>query len=285
MAEALAKRDEEVPGKPAPQPFLKWVGGKRQLLDSLLSKVPTHYNRYYEPFLGGGAFFFALMPPEAYLSDLNAQLIETYIAVRDQTDSLISNLQKHRYEKNYFYQVRKLDREEGFQKLSSTERAARFIYLNRTCFNGLYRVNKDGFFNVPFGRYTNPKIVNAPLLSSCACALRHADLSVRPYQEITGSVQSGDFVYLDPPYAPLTETSNFTGYQENGFSAKDQEALHDFCRKLDEKGVFWMQSNSSAPLITDLYREFRIESVSANRSVNSQATGRGPVQELIIRNY
>lgn len=275
---------DSLPGEET-QPFLKWVGGKRQLLDALRARLPDRYRRYHEPFLGGGALFFAIRPKESILSDLNAHLIETYCMVRDRTEELIRSLETHRYERDYFYRIRNLDREPSFLDQSPVERASRFIFLNRTCFNGLYRVNRGGFFNVPFGRYQNPRIVNGPVLRGCAEALRGAMIRVGPFQAVAARAERGDFVYFDPPYAPLTATANFTGYQGEGFTAADQVRLRDLCRELDRRGVFWMQSNSTAPLISALYQGFRLETVSATRAINSDGNKRGPVREFIIRNY
>ncbi len=270
---------------PNPQPFLKWVGGKRQLMGALLKKLPQRFNRYHEPFLGGGALFFSTLPDNASLSDLNSNLIETYCVVRSDPEGLIESLSKHIYEKEYFYRMRSMDRDASFSSLTPLERASRFIYLNKTCFNGLYRVNQDGYFNVPFGKYSNPRILIPDNIRACARALRSATISCGGFDKVLDATTAGDFVYLDPPYAPLSSTSNFTSYQERGFSIEDQHSLKIVCDSLSQKGVKWMQSNSSAPLILDLYRDYTIETVPAIRAINSKGSKRGVVEECIITNY
>jgi DNA adenine methylase len=267
------------------RPFVKWAGGKGQLIPELITRLPKTFNRYFEPFLGGGALFFALQPPKAYLSDTNQELITTYRAVRDSVESLIKALSKHKHEEEYFYAVRRADTERGFAQWGEVRRASRFIFLNRTCFNGLYRVNLRGEFNVPFGRYTNPSICNAPLLMRCSKALQGAQIDTLCFSEISRRTRKGDFVYFDPPYAPLNPTSNFTSYSKDGFSTDMQIALRDVCRVLSRKGVNFMLSNSSAPLVFDLYKEFKIERVKASRLINSKATKRGQIDEVIVRNY
>lgn len=267
------------------KPFIKWAGGKGQLIPELITRLPKSFNRYFEPFLGGGALFFALQPQKAHLSDTNHELITTYRAVRDSVESLIGDLSKHKYEEQYYYAVRRADSEKDYAQWSEVKRASRFIFLNRTCFNGLYRVNSKGEFNVPFGRYTNPTICNAPLLRSCSKALQGAQVEMLCFKEIIGRAKSGDFVYFDPPYAPLNATSNFTSYSKDGFSTDMQVALRDICRILSERRVNFMLSNSSAPLVFDLYKEFYIERVKASRLINSKASKRGQIDEVIVRNY
>jgi DNA adenine methylase len=290
---ALEKRgidselDQDYPEDVRPRPFVKWVGGKRQLLAQLISRMPEKYGKYYEPFLGGGALFFAVQPEKAVLSDCNQDLINAYEVIQSNPQALIKSLTGHtaKHCEEYYYEQRALDREANYAKKSAVERASRLIYLNKTCFNGLYRVNSKGYFNVPFGAYKNPKICDAENLLACGNLLKSAKLHARSYKELLKTVKAGDFVYLDPPYAPLSATSNFTNYAADGFGAQDQVDLRDFCRKLDEKGAHWMLSNSAAELIYDLYKDFHIEEVQASRNINSQAEGRGKITELIIRNY
>jgi DNA adenine methylase len=205
--------------------------------------------------------------------------------VRDEVESLIRELAQHRYEEDYYYAVREWDRKEEFSSLPAVARAARFIYLNKTCFNGLYRVNSKGHFNVPFGHYSNPTIVDSDNLRECSRALARAELVVSDYALIVDQVEKGDFVYFDPPYAPLSVTSSFTAYTKQGFSQTDQEALREVCHRLDKKGAHFMLSNSSNALMQELYRDFTVQMVSANRAINSKATERGPVQEIIVTNY
>lgn len=265
--------------------FIKWVGGKSQLLPELLSRLPTSFGRYHEPFLGGGALFFALQPPRANLSDLNSDLVNAYKVVRDQTAGLVDALSRHRYEEEYFYQLRSADRSASFADWTPVDRAARFIYLNKTCYNGLYRVNSKGYFNTPFGRYENPTILDQPNLEACSKALTGASVEVRSFLEVEEAASAGDFVYFDPPYVPLSVTSSFTNYQQNGFDTEMQCELFNLCCRLDRKKVRFMLSNSSAPLVTELYAPFRVELVGASRAINSKAEKRGKVQEVIVRNY
>lgn len=267
------------------KPFVKWVGGKGQLVARLHEMMPNNYSRYFEPFLGGGAFFFRLMPSKAFLSDLNDELINTYQVVRDNVEGLIRELSKHRHDQEYFYQVRDWDRRDDYMELAPEKRAARFIFLNKTCFNGLHRVNSKGFFNVPFGDYVNLRILDEPNLRRCSVVLKGSVVRKASYLSIEQAAKSGDFVYFDPPYAPLNATSNFTSYTSSGFSLEDQQELRDLCARLDKKGVLFMLSNSSAPLILDLYNSFNLSLVDAKRSINSKASGRGAVKEVIVTNY
>jgi DNA adenine methylase len=267
------------------RPFLKWAGGKSQLLPQLVRRLPQQINRYLEPFLGGGALYFALQPRHAYLADCNHELINCFSVVQSNVEELIHELQTFRYEEEMYYAVREMDRRTEFAQLSSVKRAARFLYLNKTCFNGLYRVNSKGHFNVPFGRYTNPTIVDKENLHACSNLLKSAVLAQQNFEEIVEIADKDDFVYFDPPYAPVSETSDFTGYVAGGFDEAAQELLLLVCLKLHRKGVRWMVSNSNAAIIQELYRGFKIEPVGAARSINSKASKRGAVVELIIRNY
>jgi len=219
------------------------------------------------------------------LSDINDELINTYKVVRDDVEGLIRELSKHRHDEDYFYQVRNWDRLDDYRELPSAQRASRFIFLNKTCFNGLHRVNSKGFFNVPFGDYVNPPILDAANLRRCSVALKGSTIRKASYLSVERSAKIGDFVYLDPPYAPLSATSSFTSYTSAGFSSADQAQLRDFCVRLDRKGVFFMLSNSSAPLILDLYKSFNLSLIDARRSINSKGNGRGAVKEVIVTNY
>jgi DNA adenine methylase len=277
--------DEQASERTPCRPFLKWAGGKTQLLPHLMCRVPEGFNRYIEPFLGGGALYFALQPKTAYLSDCNNELINCVEVVRSHLDELIAELRAYRYEEEMYYHVRDLDRSENFAALSPIQRAARFVYLNKTCFNGLYRVNSKGQFNVPFGKYTDPKILDESNLRACSKALQSAIITRSNFEEVVEVAQQGDFVYFDPPYAPISETSDFTAYASGGFDEGAQELLLLVCLKLHQKGVKWMVSNSNAPIIQELYRGFKIEPVEAARAINSKGSKRGPVVELIIRNY
>jgi DNA adenine methylase len=262
-------------------PFLKWVGGKRGLMPQLESLFPRRFERYFEPFVGGGAVFFHLAPEVAYLADDNAELMNAYRVVRDDVERLIAHLATHRNDEEYYYALRATDPD----ALDPIERASRLIYLNRTCFNGLYRVNSKGEFNVPYGKYKNPNITNELGLRAASDALQGARLATQPYMAVLEEARPGDFIYFDPPYHPLNATSNFTSYTAGQFTARDQEDLAKTFIELANRGCKVMLSNSDVPFIHDLYAAFHIEKVMAPRLVNRDATKRGPVSELVIRNY
>lgn len=266
-------------------PIVKWVGGKRQLMFELLKNMPKSYNRYFEPFIGGGALFFELQPDNAYISDMNEELINLYSVVRDSVDELIEDLSKHEVSKEYFLEIRNIDRTEEYSELSNIERASRFIYLNRTCFNGMYRVNSKGEFNVPFGHYKNPRIVDEKNLINCSNLLQRTEIRHSDFSEILTKVQEGDFVYFDPPYVPLNETSSFTSYTKDGFDIDMQFKLRDVCDELDSMGVKFMLSNSDTKLVNELYANYEIKKVFAFRQINANADGRGKITEVLVRNY
>jgi DNA adenine methylase len=267
------------------KPFIKWVGGKNQLLPDLVERVPANFGRYYEPFVGGGALFFHLQPQRACLTDINPDLVNLYKVIRDNVNELVEDLRQHVYEKTYFYQMRGIDRTAEYETWTDVQKASRFIYLNKTCYNGLYRVNSKGQFNAPFGRYTNPTILDADNLYACHLALQKAVIEKADFYSVRRRMRSNDFVYFDPPYAPLSATANFTGYTKGGFDEEMQYTLRDLCRSLDQRSVRFMLSNSSAPLILDLYAEFNIDFVHATRSVNSKAGKRGKIPEVIVTNF
>lgn len=262
------------------KPFLKWAGGKRQLISHLLSMRPGRYGRYFEPFLGGGALFFALQPKDAVLGDLNAELINAYETVRDHVGALVRLLRSHKHSESDFYAVRGLSPLD----LDPVARAARTIYLNRTCFNGLYRLNGSGVFNVPFGRHANPKICDEDTLRACSEILRGVELRAGDFRDSLQGARKGDFVYLDPPYVPLSRTSSFTSYAATGFSSEEQLRLRNLFVELDRAGVFLMLSNSDCAEVRELYAGFPMVSVRARRSINSVASKRGCVGELIVHN-
>ena len=266
-------------------PIVKWVGGKRQLMFELLKNLPTSYNRYFEPFIGGGALFFELQPDNAYISDMNEELINLYSVVRDSVDELIEDLSKHEISKEYFLEIRNIDRTEEYSKLSNVERASRFIYLNRTCFNGMYRVNSKGEFNVPFGNYKNPRIIDENNLLNCSELLKKTEIKCADFSEIIHKVQKGDFVYFDPPYVPLNETSSFTSYTKDGFDIDMQFKLRDVCDELDSMGIKFMLSNSDTKLVNELYANYEIKKVFASRQINANADGRGKITEVLVKNY
>lgn len=268
-------------------PFLKWVGGKRQLMSEIEPLMPSNISTYYEPFIGGGAVFLNQQPKKAVINDYNAELINVYKVVRDNVDELIEDLAKHKNESDYFYSIRVQDREEGFDELSELKRASRVIYLNKTCFNGLYRVNSSGEFNTPFGRYKSPNIVNETVLRAVSHYLNNNDIQLLSgdFEDALKGIRKGAFVYLDPPYDPVSKSSNFTGYIEGGFGSEQQERLRDVCIKLNKKGVNFLLSNSATPFIKDLYKDFEMIEVDAKRHINSVASKRGAVSEVLVRNY
>lgn len=268
-------------------PVLKWVGGKRQLLPELLKRLPQKMNTYYEPFLGGGALFFGIQPSKAVLNDSNAELMNVYACIRDCVENLISVLETHKNEESYFYELRQLDRLPTYQSLPAVQRAARILYLNRTCYNGLFRVNQQGEFNSPFGFYKNPNIVNAPVLRAVSDFLKRAasSLLTGDYEDALKGIRRGAFVYFDPPYAPVSNSASFTGYTQHGFTRDEQRRLHRICKDLHSKGIKFMLSNSSTPFIHGLYRGFTVDLVQARRNVNSMGDKRGEVDEVIVRNY
>lgn len=275
--------------KREPAPIVKWAGGKRRLLDRILPLIPEH-DIYYEPFFGGGAVLFALKPEKAVINDSNADLMDIYRVIKSEPEKLIALLEEHAEKdcKDYYYEVRALDRDfDRYESLSDAERAARFLYLNKTCFNGLFRVNRSGEFNVPYGRYKNPEIVGAEGIRAISEYLNEAKIRIlsQDYREVFRGIRENAFVYMDPPYMPISETSSFTGYTAAGFDRQQQTELKKQCDKLDRKGVKFMLSNSSCDFITKLYRDYHIEHVSAPRSVNAKADGRGRVEELLIMNY
>jgi DNA adenine methylase len=276
----------DAPAPPAiARPFIKWAGGKRDLLAQYQPHFPSRdrVRRYFEPFLGGGAVFFHLQIQSALLFDTNPALIEVYQIVRDEVERLIDALQQHENEKTHYYAVRAQDP----AQLSAVERAARFIYLNRTGYNGLYRVNRRGQYNVPFGRHKNPVICDRENLRAVSHALQTAQLAADDFEAATDQAGPGDLIYFDPPYAPLSATANFTSYTRNGFSEADQRRLARRVHQLHERGCFVMLSNSSASLIYELYQGYgyHLIEIQARRAINSAPHKRGPVTELLITNF
>lgn len=270
---------------PRPRPFLKWVGGKSQLLEQMAPLLPPRFGRYFEPFVGGAALFFDLrarrprMP--SFLSDVNAELVDCYRAVRDHVEDVIRALGAHTYDSDHYYAVRAWDPAE----LALPERAARTIFLNKTGYNGLYRVNRSGQFNVPFGRYTNPLFCDPGTLRACSRALRGASIETGDFSRVLERAKKGDFVYFDPPYVPLSATSDFTAYVPGGFREREQRALAAVFAALAARGVHVMLSNSDAPLVHELYAGFRIDRVLASRHVNSNGARRGKLAEVVVRSY
>ena len=271
------------------QPFTKWTGGKRQLLGELRSYMPETYGRYFEPFVGGGALFFDLAPEKAVNNDFNEELINTYLQIKNNPAELIDLLIKHKENnsKDYYLELRSADRDGRISRMTGVERAARILYMLRVDFNGLYRVNSKNQFNVPYGRYKNPKIVDVDLLYQISEYLNENDVEIlqTDFAEAIKDAQTGDFVYFDPPYIPLNETSSFTSYTHEGFSYEEQVRLRDTFKELTERGVYAMLSNSSSPLVEEFYKDFNIYFVEAQRTNGAKRSSRGKISEIIVTNY
>ena len=288
------------------KPFVKWAGGKGSLISQLKNFYPFEIDnikidKYVEPFVGGGAVLINILQKydikEVYAFDINMDLINCYNVIKSNVEELIEELEK---KENSFLVLENKEREEYFYKIReeynsynlsendiNVKRASEFIFLNRTCFNGLYRVNSKNQFNVPYGNYSNPKIVDEELINSISDYLNSNEINIMSgdFEESLNTVKEGDFVYFDPPYIPLNETSSFTSYTHEGFSYEDQVRLRDTVRKLTEKGVKVMVSNSSSELTIELYREFNIHYVDVTRTNGAKSTSRGVVKEVIITNY
>lgn len=274
-------------------PFIKWVGGKRQLQNALISNLPATYNVYIEPFIGGGALFFALMPEKAIVNDLNKELINTYIAIKNNHTLLMEYLllMEYAHTEDFYSKIAKIDQNKKDEKKLSLEnssflRAARFIYLNKTCFNGLYRVNQKGFFNVPSGKKIAANTFDANNLTNISNFLNNKKIKImnKDFAKVLELAEKDDFVYLDPPY-DYEKSNGFDSYQKNGFGVEGQVRLAQMCKKLDEKGVKFMLSNHNTKLINELYKEFKIIVVKAKRLVGGKGADRSDVEEVIIKNY
>ena len=269
-------------------PVLKWAGGKRQLLDNLTPLLPGRITAYCEPFVGGGALLFDLQPKTAYVNDINQELIRAYEVIKNDVESLIADLEGYKNESGYFYGVRDWDRDkEKYAAMPDLKKAARILYLNKTCYNGLFRVNSAGEFNSPFGNYRSPNIVNAPTLRAVSAYLNAAEvrLTSLDYAEVLKILPKGAFVYLDPPYDPVSDTASFTGYARGGFSHDDQIRLRESCDELHKRGLKFMLSNSATDFIKGQYAAYNITVVQAKRAINSDAAKRGEVDEVVVRNY
>ena len=274
-------------------PFIKWAGGKSRIVGDIKQFFPKDFNLYFEPFLGSAALYFAVSPRKGRLNDLNSALIDTYKVVRDDVESLIIELTKVQSEyyglanidfKREYY----LDRRAEFNTISmpsSTRKSALFIFLNKTGFNGMYRENKSGQYNIPFGKHNNPLICDAINLRTVSSDLHEIDLTSTSYKEAIKNAKSGDLVYLDPPYYPLTGTSKFTEYQAGGFTVDDQVELSGIFRELNTKGCYVVMSNSSCKEVRQLYSDFSISEIDVARAINSKVGKRGKVKELVIKNF
>ncbi len=276
------------------RPFLKWAGGKSQLLPELSRRIPDRFGRYHEPFVGGGALFFHLwnnrrLDQGATLSDLNPELIDCYLAARDHVEALIELLQRLRpfaTDRDFFYEIRSWDRQPGFAQRPLVERAARTIFLNRTCYNGLYRLNNKGQFNAPFGYYKNPLIVDSDNLREVSRALRDVELRVADFGDVLERAEVGDLIYFDPPYVPVSPTASFTSYTRRGFGEEEQRRLAAVFHQLAERGCYVILSNSSTALARQLYADVcEVEVVLASRKINCDGNRRGFVEELIACSF
>ncbi len=269
-------------GRPLPRGFLKWAGGKGQLLPKILPRLPERIVTYFEPFVGSGAVFWALAREQrferAVLSDMNAELITTYRAIRDDVEEIIAFLASWSHSETFYYELRARDPE----AMAPAEAAARMIHLNHTGFNGLYRVNKSGRFNVPYGRYKRPRTLNQPVLRAASRALQGVNLLVADFADVLSTARPGDAVYFDPPYVPMSNTASFTAYEKSGFGEAAQRRLVLSLEELRDRGVHALLSNSDVPLTRELYQGLRCETVQARRAINSRADKRGPVSELLV---
>ncbi len=272
------------------KPVIKWAGGKQRLLNQFEPLFPAAFDRYFEPFLGSGAVFYHLwtrsrLCGQAHLWDNNEEIINLYLVIRDRPDALIQLLRRHkqRHDKAYYYAIRGLDRQSV--SLEPVARAARTLYLNRTCYNGLYRVNSKGQFNTPIGRYVDPAILHEEVLRAAHQALQGTSLRTRDFRAVYDDARPGDFIYFDPPYHPLSATANFRGYTADSFYEQDQRDLAHLFTRLSDKGCLCMLSNSHTLLVRELYAAFRVEIVHANRAVNSVGNRRGTVEEVVVLNY
>lgn len=274
---------------PLVSPILKWVGGKRQLLDSIEPLIPK-CSTYYEPFIGGGAVLFSRQPDKAVINDSNPELINVYLTIKNEPEALIEKLKEHKVNSSeeYFYSIRALDRDkEVFENMTNVERAARIIYLNKTCYNGLFRVNSSGEFNSPWGKYKNPNITNETTINALHTYFNKANITIKcgDYKDALKGIRKGAFVYFDPPYMPISSSASFTGYTAGGFGEQEQIALKEQCDALNAKGIKFLLSNSSCPFIEDLYKDYIIEHVNAKRAINANPEKRGEIKEVLVRNY
>lgn len=269
-------------------PVVKWVGGKRQLLPQILPLIPKRMSAYCEPFLGGGAVLFALQPRRALVNDLNQDLITVYRVIKENADALIEHLSRHENTPEYFYRIRDLDRDrEAYAALSDVEKASRLLYLNKTCYNGLFRVNASGAFNSPYGHYRRPNIVNEQTIRGVSRYFNSCDITFfsEDFAAVLDRVPRGGFVYLDPPYDPVSDTASFTSYNRGGFGREEQVRLKACCDALTARGVKFLLSNSATPFIRELYSSYHVSIVQARRAVNSVASRRGAIEEVLVRNY
>lgn len=272
------------------KPFVKWAGGKRSIIDKLISLSPEKYNTYYEPFVGGGAMLYELQPKKAVINDYNSELMNVYECIKDENKfaNMCSELNRHEtnHSEEYYYKIRDLDKDKKkFNKLADYKRAARTIYLNKACFNGLYRVNSKNEFNVPSGKKTKVNTYDGPNLGIIHCLLNFFDIKLlsTDFAESVKNAKKGDFIYFDPPYD--SDTTTFNSYTENGFGKEEQKRLAEVFKELDKRGCFVMLSNYNTSLIKELYEGYNFNYVEAQRNIGASAKNRGKVEEVIITNY
>lgn len=284
---SFTRRRTSKNSEPLVQPFLKWAGGKRQLLSEIRPLIPEKIKCYFEPFLGGGAVFFDIQPKRAIINDFNMELINCYKVIKETPQELLNELSEFENTKEFFYKIREQDRTKDFLLLTPVERAARIIYLNKTCFNGLFRVNSRNEFNVPFGNYKNPTFADSAVIFAIHKYLNKSKITFLQddFAKSVKKAKKDDFVYFDPPYDPVSDTSSFTGYSLNGFNKDEQLRLQNVCDDLTEKGVKFMLSNSDTDFIREVYRSYNIHTVKARRSINSVASNRGKINEILVTNY
>lgn len=277
----------------APYPFVKWAGGKRQLISQMKNFFPNNFNNYIEPFVGGGAVFFYLyknnrIKNRAILIDINKDLINCYEVIKNQVESLIEELkihEKYKHNKKYYYKIRAWDRDSRkYNTLSDIKKAARILYMNRVCFNGLYRVNSKGQFNVPFGRYKNPNICDEENLRAVSKALKNVELVHGSFKECLKYSEENDFIYFDPPYHPISESSSFTSYTKEDFQKQSQIELKKLFQKLNKKNCHLILSNSYTDFIKNLYKDYSLKILKAKRAINSNGDSRGKIKEILIIN-
>ncbi|AWX42881.1 adenine-specific DNA methyltransferase [Metamycoplasma cloacale] len=273
------------------KPLVKWAGGKTQILDEIKRLMPKKFKNYYEPFLGGGALFFSLAPKNAFINEINEELYCLYKCFENEKDInlLISELNTHTklHSEEYYYKLRDLDKDLSFKELPIYIKAARLVYLNKSCFNGLYRVNSKGYFNVPFGKKQEVNLYNVDNINSIKEYFENSNIEITnlDFQEAVLKAKKGDFVYLDPPYDTLPDKNGFVNYDKNGFNKDDQKRLSEVFKELNQRGVYVMLSNHNTDFINDLYKDYNIHIIKAKRIINSNSLGRGEIEEVIITNY
>lgn len=269
------------------KPVLKWVGGKRQLLPEIKKYIPESFNTYIEPFIGGGAVLFEIQPKKAIINDINNELTNVYNVIKTNPTQLIEILKSYKNDEITYYTIRNLDRDNTYDKINDIDKAARTIYLNRTCFNGLYRVNSKGQNNVPYGKYKNPTICDKDNINNLSIFLNNNSIEIKntDFINILNLANENDFIYLDPPYDPLTNTSSFVSYNKNGFDKEDQRRLKESCDNLTKRKVKFLLSNSSTEFIKELYKDYQIIEIDAKRNISATTKGRKNVKEVLIKNY